>query len=230
MNFYSYLYRDPSTNTPRYAGKGSGNRAYIHTKNRCDNKALKGWIKNLKEQNLQPIIEIIPAMDEEHACFIEECFIKIFGRLDLGTGTLFNHTNGGEGIAGYRHTKETKEKIRKSSIGRSYPISEEHKEKLRIFNIGKKLTKETKEKMSAARLGKPKPWNSSIRLRTEKELSVLQKMTEKVKLKVEIFGIVYQSIREAAKAIDVHEETTRHRCHSKNFPDYKIIGKQKCRE
>ena len=41
LNFYSYIYRDPITNIPRYVGKGFGNRAYIHTKN-SDN--LRFWI------------------------------------------------------------------------------------------------------------------------------------------------------------------------------------------
>jgi hypothetical protein len=230
MNFYSYLYRDPITNIPRYAGKGQEKRAWCHLKKRCDNKTLKGWLKNLKEQNLQPIIEVIPALDEDHALFLEECFIKIFGRIDKGTGTLFNHTDGGEGVSGYRHTLESKEKIRKTSIDRKYPpMSKEQKEYLSKINMGKKLSEETCLKMSRTRTGKSRP-EIKNRPRTEKELINLKSMTEKVKIKVEVFGIIYSSVRDAAKAIGVHEETTRYRCRSSGFPEYKIVGNTKCQE
>ena len=226
LNFYSYIYRDPITNIPRYVGKGFGNRAYIHTKNRCDNKQLKGWIQNLKKQTYQPIIEIIAALDEGHACFIEECLIEVFGRLDMKTGSLFNHTNGGEGITGYKHTGESKEKISRASKNRIFaPMSKEQKQKLSIINTGKKLSAETCMKMSIARKGMKKPWQSN-RPRTEKESINLNSMTEKIKLKVEIFGVEYSSIRSAAKTIGVHEETTRYRCHSPRFPDYKILEVQ----
>ena len=38
-------------------------------------------------------------------------FIKLYGRKDLGSGTLVNLTNGGDGIKGYNHTHETKLKM-----------------------------------------------------------------------------------------------------------------------
>ena len=226
MTFYSYLYRDPDTHIARYAGKGTGNRAYKHMGNRCDNKQLKGWINNLKLVGQPPIIEIYEAIDEEHACFLEECFIQIFGRIDKSTGTLFNHTDGGEGISGYKHTTETKEKISKASIGRiRAPMPESQKQKLSIINTGKKLSADTCNKMSLTHTGMKKPWQSN-RPRTEKESANLNSMTEKIKLKVEIFGITYSSIREAAKTLGIHEETTRYRCRSPKFTDYKIIEVQ----
>ena len=224
LNFYSYIYRDPITNIPRYVGKGFGNRAYIHTKNRCDNKQLKGWIQNLKEQSYQPNIEIIVALDEGHACFLEECLIEAFGRLDKNTGTLFNHTDGGEGITGYKHTEETKLKISKAGKSRKcLPMSGEQKQKLSIINLGKKLSTNTKLKMSISRKDKPNLGNKG-RPRTEKECINLKSMTEQIKLKDEIFGIKYSSVREASRAVGIHEETTRYRCHSNNFPEFKIIG------
>ena len=166
--FYSYLYKDPVTNIARYAGKGHGNRYNHHTKHtRFTNKALAGWISNLKNNGLEPIIYIVPALDEDHAFLLEECFVKIYGRLDLGTGTLFNHTNGGEGHTGPL-TKEHKEKISKSLLG-SPPTkgmtgkhhSEETKQKMSNSQKGHKpfvWTYEQRKKQSETMKGRKVPW------------------------------------------------------------------------
>ena len=98
---------------------------------------------------------------------------------------------------------------------------------LSIINTGKVLSTETCLKMSIARTGQKRP-EISNRNRTTKELQNLVAMTEKVKLKVEIFGIKYSSITEASNILGIHNETLRYRCHSKGFPDYKILGDLKC--
>ena len=41
----------------------------------------------------------------------EQEFITLYGRIDKGTGTLANLTDGGDGIRNYKHTEETKKKI-----------------------------------------------------------------------------------------------------------------------
>ena len=178
MIFYTYLYRDPETNIPRYAGKGHGNRAYKHL-NKKTNKTLRSWILNLRERSLIPIIEIFPSIDEAHAFFIEECLIDILGRVDIGTGTLFNHTDGGEGTSGkvpwnkgkklpplsavHRQiisdankgkvlSEFTKEKMSIAAKGKSKSI--EHRKKLSESNLGKTATLETRQKLSKAKLGK----------------------------------------------------------------------------
>lgn len=99
MIYYTYVYRDPTTHIPRYVGKGSKRRAFKHLKSTSTNKTLKGWINNLKKNNLDPDIEIIYALNEDHSFFLETCLIKIFGRIDKNTGTLFNHTDGGDWIS-----------------------------------------------------------------------------------------------------------------------------------
>lgn len=50
-----------------------------------------------------------------------------------------------------KHTKESIEKIRLSSLNRRH--TKETIEKIRLFNIGKKHTKETKEKIRLSKLG-----------------------------------------------------------------------------
>ena len=63
----------------------------------------------------------------------------------------FNFTDGGDGISGFRHSDETKEKISKSKIG--FKHSEETKKKISKGNIGNIHSKETKQKMSKSHQG-----------------------------------------------------------------------------
>ena len=51
----------------------------------------------------------------------EKEFIALYGRKDLGLGTLVNLTDGGEGTIGYKHTDEAKEKNRLASTGKNNP-------------------------------------------------------------------------------------------------------------
>jgi hypothetical protein len=64
----------------------------------------------------------------EDACLLEKQLIEKLGRLDLNTGLLTNMTSGGDGIQNL--SKESKEKIRKTSTGRKK--SEECKLKLSL--------------------------------------------------------------------------------------------------
>lgn len=91
--YYHYLYIDPSNDIPRYAGKGKNDRykAYYH-----ENKQFLGWIRKLKAKGVEPQIEITKTTCEFAALWLERVAIAAYGRLDMGTGTLFNHTDGGD--------------------------------------------------------------------------------------------------------------------------------------
>jgi group I intron endonuclease len=64
----------------------------------------------------------------------------------------YNIASGGEGSPGFKQTDEAKEKISKALKG--VHKSEEHREKLRIANIGKHHTEETRLKLSESHKGK----------------------------------------------------------------------------
>lgn len=98
--FYTYIYYDPSRNNePIYVGKGKKGRAWNHMK-RVDKHPFTQRLQLMKKNNIEPIIDIIDALDESHAFFMEECCIQVIGRKDLGLGSLLNLTNGGEGASG----------------------------------------------------------------------------------------------------------------------------------
>jgi len=92
MEYYAYLYKDPSRNEYIYAGKGCEKRAWFHL-TRNDKHPLTHRLQFMKKNGIEPIIEIIPALDEKHALFIEECLIEVLGRKDLKKGPLLNLTD-----------------------------------------------------------------------------------------------------------------------------------------
>ena len=93
----------------------------------------------------------------EKACEKEIELIKIYGRNDLNKGTLCNMTDGGDGVLGLTHLKESKEKIGAANKGNQYLLnfkhSEESKRKMRVARKDKPLSEITKERMSISRTG-----------------------------------------------------------------------------
>jgi hypothetical protein len=80
--------------------------------------------------NTPPTIEIIEAIDEDHAKLLEVCLIEVIGRADLGRGPLLNLTDGGDGrttwndqqkkdhsakITGQKRSEETKSLMSRSA-------------------------------------------------------------------------------------------------------------------
>lgn len=158
---YAYLRED---NTPYYIGKGKENRAYV--KQRSTHRP--------KDKN--KIIFLKTNLSEEEAYYYEEIYIKQYGRKDLGTGILYNKTDGGDGGKGHIVTEETKRKISIGNTGNKRPdLSERNKKGMHTESIekmvktrhangsydsennpmfGKKHSEEAKYKMSINRKGK----------------------------------------------------------------------------
>jgi hypothetical protein len=108
---------------------------------------------------------------EDYAHFIEMCLIDHYGRLNDGTGTLENKTDGGEGSSGRIVSEETKKKLQDLSKGKTHseetkqkmkgrippnkgqPMSEEQKRKLSRSHKGKTLSEEHKQKLSDVNKG-----------------------------------------------------------------------------
>ena len=101
MNFYVYVHRKKTTGEVFYVGKGKGNRAWSK-KGRNDhwNRVAKkyGFTVEIHTNDIQ----------EWYAFELERELIAYYGRVQDGTGTLVNYTDGGEGPSGLDCAKTDK--------------------------------------------------------------------------------------------------------------------------
>lgn len=163
IQFYTYIYVDPKTNVIRYVGKGRGNRSHVHLR-----KSTNSRLHNMIKKRVSEGYEIKPFLyyhkNDNDSIEKEKFWIKLFGREDLGTGTLFNHTDGGDvGVPGNNWNKgktrpeDVKEKISLtvSQLERG-PRSDVTKQRISEANMGRVHSEETKAKMSLSAKGKIK--------------------------------------------------------------------------
>ena len=148
---YVYMYTDLD-NVPFYVGKGKNDRhrIYYHLHKCHINPFLKNKICKVGIANVQ-IQFLHKNISEEKAFQQERYWIKYIGRRDKKEGPLCNLTDGGEGIGGYTHSKETKGKIGKALKNRKF--SEETLCKMSTARIGRKLPMETCQRMRIAKKG-----------------------------------------------------------------------------
>lgn len=116
------------------------------------------WKKIVNKSNYKVRL-VFTNITWEQACILEQELIKSHGRLNIGTGSLANLTDGGEGTLGIIKTYsiETRQRLSDSSKGNKNMLgrkfTEEHKNKLSKSHKGYKVKEETKQKISASTKG-----------------------------------------------------------------------------
>ena len=140
MKFYTYLWLRED-GTPYYIGKGSGRRAHER----------HGHSVHMPPKDR---IVIYPADSEADAFETEIALIWYYGRKDLGTGYLYNHTDGGDNPPSQKGVKRSAKHVAalvNSRKGKT--ISEQHRQALRMSmygntrTLGQKRSEEFKKKM-----------------------------------------------------------------------------------
>jgi hypothetical protein len=100
-------------------------------------------------------------------------FISLYGRRDLGIGTLVNMTNGGEGCLGMIVTEDVRNKISKNNKGKK--ISQETRDKISLSRKGFKHSDEVKKKIGDFKRGKKLPPRKPISEDTRRKMSESKK-------------------------------------------------------
>ena len=143
LHHYVYAYLRKSDNSPYYIGKGKGQRAWHGSHN----------VSIPKDKSKIVIIE--SNLTDLGACAIERRLIRWYGRKDLGTGTLYNRTDGGEGASGVILSQERKQQISAFHSGRPKPWASRPGDKNTFYN--KKHNEKSKELQSKVKQGQNNP-------------------------------------------------------------------------
>lgn len=208
--FYVYVYIDPSKDgsftydgldfsflyEPFYIGKGHNNRMFAHLqeyrlrkKNHLSNKINK----ILKLGNDPVMFKIYENLSEEEAFEKEIFLINTIGRKIKNEGPLVNIVDGGNGVTGLVHTKDSRKKMslkgdKHPNWGKNHKESTKKKisERLKLNNGMRRP--EISEKVRQKNLGRD-PWNKG---KCETREEVIEKMSEK--------KIKYRNIKAISKS------------------------------
>lgn len=166
MTYYIYKITN-NINNKIYIGKTSNpkRRWYHHCYiakqpvNKYKKYPIHHAIYKYKESNFK--FEIIDQTESKEEIFQKE--IQYILNLRNQNFKLYNITNGGEGVGGYIHSNETRQKISRSNKGKlsgnKHPMFGKGNTILGINNpfYGKKHSDDTKNKMSKKRTGSKNP-------------------------------------------------------------------------
>ena len=152
---------EPDKYQPLYFGKGKGNREFRHrsyalyTINKGGNRRLVYvMIYKLWREGFDFIEEVLyDNLTEAEAFEIEMSGIAFYGRMDIHTGILANHTDGGEGPSGAVWSEEARKNHIAAMTG--FVFSLERNKKISDSKKGKPRSKETVEKVAAKKRGIP---------------------------------------------------------------------------
>jgi len=132
--YYLYRHIRPDNNEVFYIGIGTkpiSNTNHPYSRSKTKKGRNKIW-KTIVERNKDYIIEIIiESNDYDFVKEKEKEFIALYGRKDLGKGTLCNLTDGGDGLLGTIRTEKWKDTISKANKGNTWLIGYKHTEEAR---------------------------------------------------------------------------------------------------
>lgn len=147
----AYLYRHirHDKDEPFYIGIAIGNKDGGNPYKRAFEKARRNNIwKRITDKTEYSVEILFDDISVEFAKQKEIEFIKLYGRIDLKTGTLSNLTDGGDGTVNKVYTDDYRLKLSESQKGKI--VSEETRKKISANKKNKKLSESHKNNVIKA--------------------------------------------------------------------------------
>ena len=173
-----YCYIDKKDNQIVYVGKDSNidknkrHRDHFFPST-YDAQPVNRILQNNPDRYIYQVLWKIDDCTDDHLNQMEIYYIKKYN-------PQFNFTEGGDGVSGFRHSEETREKISKAKKGKPRP--EETRKKISENNAryweGKTHSEETRKKMSEAHKGENNPmYGKTLPEETRKKMSEAKNTT-----------------------------------------------------
>jgi hypothetical protein len=140
--FYVYEHWRPDKDVCFYVGKGKKKRAYSFVRGPRYNRV----VKKLSRLGMCVEVRLVHgALTEAEAFQVERERIAFWRSVSI---ELCNHTDGGDGTSGYKHSDATRAQIAAKALGRK--VSDQTRLKMRIKRRGVTHSAETKAKIAAS--------------------------------------------------------------------------------
>jgi hypothetical protein len=198
-------------NEPFYIGIGSKTSRAFSKDSR--NPLWKRVVKKTKYR----VDILFDDLTKEEACEKEKEFISLYGRKNLGTGTLCNLTAGGDGTVDIVITEETKKMWREQRKGSGNSMygkthTDSTKKKISITNKGRKMTEEQVAAMSERAKGRVFKESSKEKLSIMRNALVESLCYNgQIPLINDETGDVIQSIKKFCKKFNMPSSTAKRR-------------------
>lgn len=152
----AYVYRHIrlDKNEVFYVGIALAKTNYYRAYEKC--RRSKFWERIINKTPYEVEI-MLDDLTWEEACKKEIEFIQLYGRKNLGKGTLVNLTDGGEGTKNKVVSEITKNKIRQSKKDKPYKHNAERLAKISLCSKGRVWDNERKRKQSEKFKGENNP-------------------------------------------------------------------------
>ena len=139
VRYVGVTHRNPKKRLKAHVYDARSGKANTHTAN---------WIRSVLRDAVRPVLRVIE--NGEGTGWDNSEMYWIAWHKEQGFD-LTNHTDGGEGSLGFRHSSETRAKLRADKLGKK--LSLEHRSKISAAGMGRKTSPETRAKLSAVKLG-----------------------------------------------------------------------------
>lgn len=138
--FYVYSLRSSDEEEIFYIGKSFvGSKRLVEHLSKCrkgkENHRRATKIRSILNRGCEVLLEVLFEFDDELECMAKEKeLILHYGRRDIGTGILTNHTDGGGGLSGWVPTEETRKKMSAAKIGNTLNLGRKRPDMVERFS------------------------------------------------------------------------------------------------